>query len=326
MFSNRKELKETLLSHLIIKGNQLKKGFNSHVVPNLLHPIIVFWFLFLICFKGFIGTLLAIILLPQKLTQIQQTSVNLPSKNIDLQQKKGLDYTSIQSRNLFDSEFTEAKINLEATNCEPRLTQAPFNLMAIIFGGTAESSTALIGSRTNPITSGFRLHEMLAEQYYIKNITKNRVYFARPGECEEYLEIVPPAPNERKRHNTKQSSGTDTYSEDGLERSGNDTKVTREWVDRALTIDFTKTLQDAKANPYVEGGKIKGFMLIRIKQDSVYEKLGLKDGDVIESINGTPLENAAQSIQLLNSMRGAQGLNFNVIRNGQQQEFNINVQ
>ena len=91
-----------------------------------------------------------------------------------------------------------------------------------------------------------------------------------------------------------------------------------------LGEDFSQVLQDAKAEPHYEGGELSGFQVNRIRQDSIYEKAGLRNGDIVKEINGIPLSDAAQAIRLLQSLRGESQIEVRVVRGGE--SININLQ
>ena len=62
---------------------------------------------------------------------------------------------------------------------------------------------------------------------------------------------------------------------------------------------WDKGSSDAKARPNMVNGVLKGFELTRIREDSIYEKAGFQNGDIVEEINGIPLKDAVSSIRLL---------------------------
>ena len=59
--------------------------------------------------------------------------------------------------------------------------------------------------------------------------------------------------------------------------------------------------------------------------DSVYEKMGMKDGDVIEAINGIDLNDAARAIQTLNAMRNEGKIEIRMKRDGQTSNLDVQV-
>lgn len=135
-----------------------------------------------------------------------------------------------------------------------------------------------------------------------------------------------PSPPEARLSRSPQNPAGASYKEDGFERNGNSTTATKQWVNNILTNNFAKTLEEAKASPNLVGGQVKGFVITNITQNSVYAKLGLKDGDIVSVINGIELNDAARAIQTLNSMRNENTIELQIIRGGQPITFKVNVQ
>ncbi|MCP3064516.1 general secretion pathway protein GspC [Myxococcus sp. K38C18041901] len=66
------------------------------------------------------------------------------------------------------------------------------------------------------------------------------------------------------------------------------------------------TLSDARMVPAFKDGKAQGFKVLSLRKGSLYEKLGLQNGDVLQRINGMPLdslEKAMETYMLLKSQR-----------------------
>ena len=122
------------------------------------------------------------------------------------------------------------------------------------------------------------------------------------------------------------ASGAD-FKEDGFERKGNAIKLTEEYKRNLLSPDnFSKVLQDAKAEPNRVGEQLQGFRLTRIRENSAYEKAGFQNGDIIEEINGIPLRDAGGAIRLLNQVRNEKEIEVRLNRNGQVSNMAIQVQ
>lgn len=120
----------------------------------------------------------------------------------------------------------------------------------------------------------------------------------------------------------------ETFREDGMERVGLNTKITDSYLEKSLN-NLSEILQDAKAEPFMQGGEMQGFQLTRIRENSIYEKLGLRNGDVIKEINGQPTNDAAGTVRLLQQLRkerGKDGVDVRIMRGGQDLELGIQVQ
>jgi len=64
----------------------------------------------------------------------------------------------------------------------------------------------------------------------------------------------------------------------------------------------------ARILPKYQSGKMEGIELSQIKADSVFEKIGLINGDVITSINGLLIDDPSAQQKLLGAFMGADEL------------------
>lgn len=117
-----------------------------------------------------------------------------------------------------------------------------------------------------------------------------------------------------------------SYRENGFERDNDSITMTEEYRKNLITKELPKILMQAAAEPEVDPtGNIVGFRLWDIESGSMYQKAGIQDGDLISTINGEPLNDVKTTIDVLNSLKTAQGLQFEIIRNGQRIPLNIQV-
>jgi general secretion pathway protein C len=110
-----------------------------------------------------------------------------------------------------------------------------------------------------------------------------------------------------------------------LSVNGNEIVVSKAKIGQLTGTELPKILQDAQAMPNMVNGELKGFVFSRIKKNSLFAKVGLRDGDIVEDINGTPLSDIAQTIRLLQGLKDAEHVTFGVQRNRQQRTFSISV-
>ena len=104
-----------------------------------------------------------------------------------------------------------------------------------------------------------------------------------------------------------------SVKEDGFVRNGDEIFISKAYRDHLLTEDFTKLLKDVKVNPLE--GQNQGVRVSRIRQGSVFDKVGLENGDVIKEVNGSPI--GAQSGATVHIMQ------FLKVRNGEELTFKI---
>lgn len=94
-----------------------------------------------------------------------------------------------------------------------------------------------------------------------------------------------------------------------------DEKAIRNDLERALTTDFAKTLQAARMSPIVEDGVAKGILFDAIQHDSIYEKMGLQNGDVVTHINDHEI--ATDVSPLLEPKQAEENKKITIQRNGE---------
>lgn len=129
------------------------------------------------------------------------------------------------------------------------------------------------------------------------------------------------------RHSPSPSMTNDTgVGYVGLEREGSTTRVSASVVQHILKNDLSKVLMQAAAVPQYRNGQLAGFSLFDIEPGSVYEQIGLKEGDMVTHINGQGLNDVGNTIKLLKSLKDEPNASMNLIRNGQAQTLSVVVQ
>lgn len=90
--------------------------------------------------------------------------------------------------------------------------------------------------------------------------------------------------------------------------------------------DFNTILTQARAVPNFENGQASGYKLFQIVPGSIYDKLGLKNGDVIAGVDGQPINDPAKAFELLGKLKeGASHMELQVKRNGQAQTYTYDI-
>jgi general secretion pathway protein C len=95
-------------------------------------------------------------------------------------------------------------------------------------------------------------------------------------------------------------------------------------VDRALE-NLPMLLTQARAVPYFRDGRAAGLRLFAVKTGSLYEKLGLKNGDILKSINDNSLSDLSQAMQLFERLKTERSIKITLERNSEDKEFNYEI-
>ena len=210
-------------------------------------------------------------------------------------------------------------------------SRLPLILVGLIFSGDLYSGVAMIKLKSGKRKgiSSFFSGDIIDKDVKLIEVHADKVVVENSG-IYEYIPLLKKKKKKSRRKSRssrlrRKKSLPESYSEDGFERKGSEIVMSSEYRKKMLTADFTKVLQDAKAEPNFVGRELNGFKLTRIKPDSIYEKSGFTDGDVITEINGVSLVDTGQAIRLLQSLRGAEEIEVILLRNGQEITSNIQV-
>jgi general secretion pathway protein C len=93
----------------------------------------------------------------------------------------------------------------------------------------------------------------------------------------------------------------------------------------ASTENMSQILTQARALPYVEQGKTVGFRISEIVPGSLYEKIGLQNGDVIQRVNAQDVDDPSKFFQLYQGLRNERNISIDLIRGGQRQTLNYDI-
>ncbi len=217
-----------------------------------------------------------------------------------------------------------------------QLSTLPLKLVGVIFAGDPYNGLAMLEHTDKQKTSSYMVGDTVQDGIKLVEVYDDRVILEGIN-GREYLELakftIPTGRRKAKSGSDRPSldrlanrAPPDSFREDGFERKGAAIQLTEEFKRNLLSPDqLTKVLQDAKAEPNMVGNELKGFRLTRIRENSVYEKAGFQNNDIVEEINGIPLRDAAGAIRLLNQLRNEKDIEVRVNRNGQISNMMIKV-
>jgi general secretion pathway protein C len=125
----------------------------------------------------------------------------------------------------------------------------------------------------------------------------------------------------RRRRGAAQDNGDSL----NLERTGPSSfEVNR--TDLMKTVNNPAELMtQIRAVPNVQDGTTKGFTLSEIVPGSVFQQLGLQDGDVLTGINGQNVNNPLQAVGMLSQLSQQSAVDLTVMRDGQPMQFHLGI-
>ncbi|MCK9274977.1 MAG: type II secretion system protein GspC [Syntrophales bacterium] len=222
--------------------------------------------------------------------------------------KEPLDaFEIISARNLFGSaekkEAQEEEAAIDVDELEP--TKLKLALLGTV-SGSDKFDYAVIEEQGKRNQGLFRVGDIVSDAT-IKKIMRTRVIL-RVGDKDEIL-----AMEDQKKERPKTAGGRPAESEVPRKIS-----VDKDVIDEALK-DVTKIMSQVRVRPYFSGGKPDGFMVSRIAPGSLFQKMGLQNGDVIQGINGDPLGSPKEVIDMYGKLETGSEITLNIKRRGRQE-------
>lgn len=104
--------------------------------------------------------------------------------------------------------------------------------------------------------------------------------------------------------------------EDGPREGQTDFTVSENELNEELA-NLPRLLSQARAVPYFRGGQSVGMRLFAIRRGSLYEKLGLKNGDILKAVNDNSLSDPTQALKLFEQLKSERSIYLTVERNGE---------
>jgi len=100
--------------------------------------------------------------------------------------------------------------------------------------------------------------------------------------------------------------------------------ISRDYLN-SYTSNIDKVWKDITIDEITNGNKIEGFKISKITKNSVFEKIGLKDGDTIKSINNNTLSSYADAMKVYMNVKDTTYLNIEVLRKNEVVELNYEI-
>lgn len=101
--------------------------------------------------------------------------------------------------------------------------------------------------------------------------------------------------------------------------------LARRDVERRIGEEAPRILAETTLMPAVDAGRVAGFTLTRVPENSLLTEAGLRAGDVLTQINDTPIDSMATLIGLWPRLQNESTLTAVVLRNGQPVSLTVSL-
>ncbi len=231
------------------------------------------------------------------------------------------DGSQLASRNMFCSECTPAVV-VPTDPSSIAQTTLPLQLLATSIGANEDQSYATVVNTESQAQGSYSVGDKLpGASGPIKTIHYKYVDFENSGRIERVLlagaapPVQKPTPQKPQRpHNRRNDMQAELDA--GIKKINDTTfEIDKSLVDK-VTANPMAFMRGARIVPAMKNGKPQGIKLYAIRPSSPYAKLGLTNGDTLQSINGFELTSAEKGLEIYAKLREATSLEVDVLRRG----------
>lgn len=265
--------------------------------------------------------LFALLLLTYSLTQWGWRLMEPASKPIDLQPVAPMADSGAQLRQLTDAHLFGHLDVAGGQNLSPDtipLTSLNLALTGVMVRGS--DSFAIISANAGQETS-FTIGEEILAGASLHAVYSDRAILRRNGVLEALVLKEGAALAEGSVITSPQVRQDLGLS--GIRGNGNNFTVERNTITQQM--QRPEFLSQALMVPNAGGG----FLVREIQPGSVYEKLGIRPGDVIRSVNGQPINNMEEVMKLYQQLGGVNrvgNVSIEVMRGGRSESLQYNLE
>ncbi|VAX17050.1 hypothetical protein MNBD_NITROSPINAE02-1587, partial [hydrothermal vent metagenome] len=249
---------------------------------------------------------------------------------------QAIDYFYIIRRNIFNSdqsqEYVESLVRapspgvgvgIDIAGDDAPKTTLNLTLVGTVLPTDGHTYFAAIENKDTGEQRLYRLGETVSDATIVK-IERNRALLKR-GENIEALEIDFSLSS--KGSSSTFSQGVPARRGGVISRVGKgEYLVSKKYVDDQLK-NMNKLLTQVRAIPNLDkSGATNGFKLFSIKKGSVFDKLGLKNRDLVKRVNGVELNSVENGLELFQALRNETSFEVDVVRGSKNTTLKFNLQ
>jgi general secretion pathway protein C len=215
-----------------------------------------------------------------------------------------LDLAAITNAHLFGAAPT-----LKQDGANAPQTSMPLVLTGIIAGNDPQNGLAILGQSAQT-TKVYAVGDNVPGGAKLHSVYSDRVVIDRDGRLESLS-----LPRQMNAGNAPPPSSAALQNENpAIERM------------RRMISEQPGLLADVlRPQPVMDHNRMNGFRVYPGRNRAAFTRLGLRPGDQVTAINGTPLDDRERGEQILRTLGSSSEARVTLIRQGQQQDLTLNI-
>lgn len=220
-------------------------------------------------------------------------------------------YRAITERNVFGSleNVSEGIKPSDIENLEP--TKLKLALVGTV-AGSDEDAAAFIEETDKRRQELYRVGDSVKDAT-LKAILEGKVVLSVDGK-DEILTMEEPSSSRSSSSSTLRVSSATSRAVTPQRSTGVTRTIRRSDIQKSLE-DVSGLLNQARIVPAPSDD---GFALSNIKSGSLFAKMGLRNGDIVQGVDNTPITGTEDVVSFYRELGSASNITLDIIRNGRQ--------
>ncbi len=235
----------------------------------------------------------------------------------------------IVRRSIFDSSQVDKVVDTQTTVTavgEGVPSDLKVVLLATMVADPPEYSSALIAEEKGGDGAlGYGIGASLLGEGEIVRIEPRKVYIKRHNGSIEFISMEQ-GQSYVKETPAKGPGKGEEPGEEGVTKEGPNKFIVDQELVEKLMENPEQLYSQVRATPHKgPDGGVDGYRLSGIRRNSVFYKLGIKNGDVVHTVNGKTLDSMSSAMTAYNSLQAEKNFTFEVTRRNKRETFEYEV-
>lgn len=237
--------------------------------------------------------------------------VEMPEKK-DVEKITLRDYMVIKDRNLFGSKEGVQATPVKVPDIESlERTSLNLQLLGTVVGDPG-NSVAVIEEREKRKQGLYKVGDNV-QAALVKMILRGKVVLSVGGEDQVLL----------MEDSSKAKASRGGTPEEESSKAGTIT-VQRSELQKAMR-DINSLLSQVRIRPYFKDGVPNGLALSRIRPNSLFTRLGLRNGDIVQGVDDRPIRSPDDILALYEQLRTGSNISLQITRGGRETTLNYQL-
>ncbi len=185
-----------------------------------------------------------------------------------------------------------------------------------IVAGSPATSRAVIEDMTTQATCPYKTGDIVASAT-IQSIESDRVVLIHEGQNKVLYMHAGRPPQKPGPSDTTDASETDPPRP---------IEAVQQPSPPSARLGYVEDLfRKATIEPYVKNGRTEGLKISGLEQTPLAAIVGLRNGDIVQTVNGQSLDSKQKAFQVLKKARTQSRINMQLLRNGKPKDLSLDL-